>query len=88
MLSSKCTCVQDLLLVFVNTKCFSDGVLAAFIYQDSSVLAQLGLPDMRLPILYTMSWPERISCSEITWPQLDLCKYVFLLISWFACISD
>ena len=49
MLSSKCTCVQDLLLVFVNTKCFSDGVLAAFIYQDSSVLAQLGLPDMRLP---------------------------------------
>ena len=49
MLSSKCTCVQDLLLVFVNTKCFSDGVLAAFIYQDSSVLAQLGFPDMRLP---------------------------------------
>lgn len=31
---------------------------------------------MRLPILYTMSWPERIYCSEITWPRLDLCKYV------------
>jgi 1-deoxy-D-xylulose-5-phosphate reductoisomerase len=42
--------------------------------QDSSVLAQLGLPDMRLPILYTLSWPERIHCSEITWPRLDLCK--------------
>ncbi|MED6106008.1 hypothetical protein PIB30_000794 [Stylosanthes scabra] len=42
--------------------------------QDSSVLAQLGWPDMRLPILYTMSWPERIYCSEITWPRLDLCK--------------
>lgn len=42
--------------------------------QDSSVLAQLGWPDMRLPILYTMSWPERISCSEITWPRLDFCK--------------
>lgn len=26
---------------------------------DSSVIAQLGWPDMRLPILYTMSWPER-----------------------------
>ena len=88
MLSSKCTCVQDLLLVFVNTKYFSDGFLDTFIYQDSFVLAQLGLLDLRLPILYTMSWPERISCSEITWPQLDLCKYVFLLISWFACISD
>lgn len=78
MLSSKCTCFQGLAVVSVTTKCFSDRVLAVFIYQDSSVLAQLGWPDMRLPILYTMSWPERISCSEITWPQLDLCKYVFL----------
>ncbi|CAA0826726.1 1-deoxy-D-xylulose 5-phosphate reductoisomerase-chloroplastic [Striga hermonthica] len=42
--------------------------------QDSSVLAQLGWPDMRLPILYTMSWPDRVGCSEITWPRLDLCK--------------
>ena len=31
---------------------------------DSSVLAQMGWPDMRLPILYTMSWPERVLCSE------------------------
>ena len=29
---------------------------------DSSVLAQLGWPDMRLPILYTMSWPQRVNC--------------------------
>ncbi|XP_061354095.1 1-deoxy-D-xylulose 5-phosphate reductoisomerase, chloroplastic [Gastrolobium bilobum] len=42
--------------------------------QDSSVLAQLGWPDMRLPILYTLSWPDRIYCSEVTWPRLDLCK--------------
>ncbi|XP_019154401.1 PREDICTED: 1-deoxy-D-xylulose 5-phosphate reductoisomerase, chloroplastic [Ipomoea nil] len=42
--------------------------------KDSSVLAQLGWPDMRIPILYTMSWPDRIYCSEITWPRLDLCK--------------
>nr|ARA73613.1 1-deoxy-D-xylulose-5-phosphate reductoisomerase [Lepidium apetalum] len=42
--------------------------------QDSSVLAQLGWPDMRLPILYTMSWPDRAPCSEVTWPRLDLCK--------------
>nr|QBB78631.1 1-deoxy-D-xylulose-5-phosphate reductoisomerase [Artemisia argyi] len=42
--------------------------------QDSSVLAQLGWPDMRLPILYTLSWPDRVQCSEITWPRLDLCK--------------
>ncbi|KAL0421797.1 UNVERIFIED_CONTAM: 1-deoxy-D-xylulose 5-phosphate reductoisomerase, chloroplastic [Sesamum latifolium] len=42
--------------------------------QDSSVLAQLGWPDMRLPILYTLSWPDRIYCSQLTWPRLDLCK--------------
>jgi 1-deoxy-D-xylulose-5-phosphate reductoisomerase len=38
------------------------------------VLAQLGWPDMRLPILYTLSWPERIPCSEVTWPRLDFVK--------------
>eukprot|EP00210_Caulerpa_lentillifera_P005673 g5425.t1 len=38
---------------------------------DSSVLAQLGWPDMRLPILYTLSWPRRILTSEGTWPRLD-----------------
>ncbi|CAN1846010.1 1-deoxy-D-xylulose 5-phosphate reductoisomerase, chloroplastic [Linum perenne] len=42
--------------------------------QDSSVLAQLGWPDMRIPILYTMSWPDRVPCSEVTWPRLDFCK--------------
>ena len=36
--------------------------------------AQLGWPDMRLPILYTMSWPERMPCSEQTWPRLDFMK--------------
>ena len=41
---------------------------------DSSVLAQLGWPDMRLPILYTMSWPQRVNCSEQTWPRLDFIK--------------
>ena len=29
---------------------------------------------MRLPILYTMSWPERMPCSEQTWPRLDFVK--------------
>lgn len=39
--------------------------------QDTSVLAQLGWPDMRLPLLYALSWPERI---HTDWPQLDLVK--------------
>ena len=39
--------------------------------QDTSVLAQLGWPDMRLPLLYALSWPERI---HTDWKQLDLVK--------------
>jgi 1-deoxy-D-xylulose-5-phosphate reductoisomerase len=39
--------------------------------QDTSVLAQLGWPDMRLPLLYAMSWPERIATN---WEPLDLVK--------------
>ncbi|NQE33657.1 1-deoxy-D-xylulose-5-phosphate reductoisomerase [Microcoleus asticus] len=39
--------------------------------QDTSVLAQLGLPDMRLPLLYALSWPERI---HTDWERLDLVK--------------
>ena len=39
--------------------------------QDTSVLAQLGWPDMRLPLLYALSWPERI---QTDWKRLDLVK--------------
>ncbi|HHP7230856.1 MAG TPA: 1-deoxy-D-xylulose-5-phosphate reductoisomerase [Xenococcaceae cyanobacterium] len=39
--------------------------------QDTSVLAQLGWADMRLPLLYALSYPERI---ETNWEQLDLVK--------------
>jgi 1-deoxy-D-xylulose-5-phosphate reductoisomerase len=30
-------------------------------YKDTSVVAQLGTPDMRVPIAYGLSWPERMS---------------------------
>ena len=39
--------------------------------QDTSMLAQLGWPDMRLPLLYAISWPERIYTD---WEPLDLVK--------------
>ena len=40
-------------------------------YADGSVLAQLGNPDMRTPIAYAMSWPERIDAGV---EPLDLFK--------------
>jgi 1-deoxy-D-xylulose-5-phosphate reductoisomerase len=30
-------------------------------YTDGSILAQLGSPDMRIPIAHTLAWPERIA---------------------------
>jgi 1-deoxy-D-xylulose-5-phosphate reductoisomerase len=39
--------------------------------KDTSVLAQLGWPDMRLPLLYALSWPERIYTN---WERLNLVK--------------
>ncbi len=40
-------------------------------YEDGSVLAQLGSPDMRIPIGYCLAWPDRI---ETPAPRLDLVK--------------
>ncbi|MBF0368263.1 MAG: 1-deoxy-D-xylulose-5-phosphate reductoisomerase [Magnetococcales bacterium] len=38
-------------------------------YRDGSVLAQMGMPDMRTPIAVALAWPERISTPV---PALDL----------------
>jgi 1-deoxy-D-xylulose-5-phosphate reductoisomerase len=38
-------------------------------YRDGSVLAQLGSPDMRVPIAHTLAWPRRIATCA---PRLDL----------------
>jgi len=40
-------------------------------YNDGSVIAQLGVPDMKAPIAYALSYPERLSDVIST---LDLCE--------------
>jgi len=40
-------------------------------YVDGSVLAQLGAPDMRLPILFALAYPERLAAD---WPRLDVAR--------------
>jgi 1-deoxy-D-xylulose-5-phosphate reductoisomerase len=39
------------------------------VYRDGSVLAQLGSPDMRTPIAYTLAWPKRMAAPT---KRLDL----------------
>ncbi len=40
-------------------------------FADGAVLAQLGLPDMRLPIQYALTYPERVPCKV---PHLSLAE--------------
>jgi 1-deoxy-D-xylulose-5-phosphate reductoisomerase len=40
-------------------------------YRDGSVVAQLGPPDMRIPIAHCLAWPERLDGPV---PRLDLAK--------------
>lgn len=40
-------------------------------YTDTSVVAQLGTPDMRVPIAYGLAWPERMSSGAAA---LDFCR--------------
>ena len=40
-------------------------------YVDGAVIAQLGLPDMKTPIAYALSYPERL---PLDLPPLDLCR--------------
>ncbi len=39
--------------------------------RDGSVLAQMSLPDMKLPIQYALTWPARLKCPV---KPLDLCE--------------
>lgn len=41
-------------------------------YVDNSVIAQLGVPDMKLPIQYAFTYPNRLKCET---PRLSLTEY-------------
>lgn len=63
-------------------------------YCDSSIKAQLGLPDMRLPIEYALTFPERLhtsferldfsKLSELTFEQPDLKRFRNLALAYKA----
>jgi 1-deoxy-D-xylulose-5-phosphate reductoisomerase len=46
------------------------SIIHSFVeYTDSSILAQMGMPDMRTPIACALAWPERMNTPV---PRLDL----------------
>ncbi|TAK78811.1 MAG: 1-deoxy-D-xylulose-5-phosphate reductoisomerase [Aquabacterium sp.] len=60
--------------------------------RDHSVLAQMGTPDMRVPIAYGLAWPERIasgaeqldflSLSQLSFEPADARRYPGLQLAW------
>ena len=50
-------------------------------FVDGSLLAQLSVTDMRLPILYALTWPDRIA-SELRFPVRELRRLDFCRPTW------
>jgi 1-deoxy-D-xylulose 5-phosphate reductoisomerase len=46
-------------------------------YQDNSVIAQMGVPDMRLPIQYALTWPQRLHSPVKQLSLTDYCTLSF-----------
>lgn len=58
-------------------------------FTDNSVLAQLGLPDMRIPIQYAITYPERYESpvAEIDWKKLSQMTFYSADDKTFKCLS-
>jgi len=63
---------QDRIEIVVHPQSVIHSLVA---YTDGSVLAQLGSPDMRTPIAFTLAWPARMESPS---PRLDLAKLATL----------
>ena len=50
-------------------------------FVDGSILAQFSVTDMRLPILYALTYPERVA-SDMRFPVMDLRHLEFTLRIW------
>ena len=49
-----------------------EGIIHSLVqFKDGSVKAQISCPDMRLPITYALSYPNRV---KTHWPRIDLAK--------------
>ncbi len=57
---------EDAIEILIHPQSIVHSLVA---YVDGSVLAQLGVPDMRTPIAYTLGWPDRIPAPSA---RLDL----------------
>lgn len=52
-------------------------VHSAVEFTDGAVIAQLGLPDMRLPIQLALTWPQRVPCKVPRMSLAEVAKLTF-----------
>ena len=52
-------------------------VHSAVEFADGAVIAQLGLPDMRLPIQLALTWPQRVPCKVLRMSLAEVAKLTF-----------
>jgi 1-deoxy-D-xylulose-5-phosphate reductoisomerase len=57
---------EERIAVLIHPQSVIHGLVC---YHDGSMLAQMGSPDMRIPIAHTLAWPSRIATPS---PRLDL----------------
>lgn len=64
-------------------------VHSAIAYQDNSVIAQLGVPDMRIPIQYALAYPQRLPSPVQELSLVDYGKLTFYAPDYdtFRCIN-
>lgn len=64
-------------------------VHSAIVYQDNSMIAQLGVPDMRIPIQYALTYPERLPSPVNELSLADYGKLTFFEPDYdtFKCIN-
>lgn len=71
------------------------SIIHSFVhFADGSVKAQLGMPDMRIPILYALTYPDRVKsdlprlilneCKSLTFTDPDLKKFPNLSLAYKA----
>jgi len=83
---------HDMIKVVIHPQSIVHSMVA---YRDGSVIAQLGIPDMKGAIAYAISYPERLPLKQpipdfvnigaLTFQQPDLTKFPCLALAFKAC---
>jgi 1-deoxy-D-xylulose-5-phosphate reductoisomerase len=83
---------QDMIRVVVHPQSIIHSMVA---FRDGSVIAQLGVPDMKAAIAYALSYPERLALEQplpaftsdlqLTFAEPDLDKFPCLGLAYEAC---